>query len=127
MSDKGRIIVGLLIFIVVVTAPIWYDLASGVDREPPEIVLPAGETQCVADAAYMRTEHMQLLMDWREEVVRQDDREFVTADGRHFEKSLTGTCLGCHDNKAEFCDRCHDYLSVKPYCWDCHVVPKGGQ
>jgi hypothetical protein len=39
--------------------------------------------------------------------------------------SLTGTCLtGCHTNKAEFCDRCHNYAAVSVYCWDCHVDPK---
>ena len=24
----------------------------------------------------------------------------------------------------DFCDRCHNYLAVSPYCWDCHVDPK---
>jgi hypothetical protein len=38
--------------------------------------------------------------------------------------SLQNTCMQCHPNKAEFCDRCHNYASVKPYCWDCHVEPK---
>jgi hypothetical protein len=38
--------------------------------------------------------------------------------------SLTRTCLDCHSNKAEFCDRCHTYMAVDPYCWDCHVEPK---
>jgi hypothetical protein len=35
------------------------------------------------------------------------------------------TCLGCHKNKSEFCDRCHSYSGVDPYCMDCHVLPKG--
>ena len=38
-----------------------------------------------------------------------------------------GSCMSCHANKDKFCDRCHDYLAVKPYCWDCHVEPQGGQ
>ena len=38
-----------------------------------------------------------------------------------------GSCMSCHSNKDEFCDRCHDYLAVKPYCWECHVEPKGDQ
>ena len=28
--------------------------------------------------------------------------------------SLSNTCLDCHSNKAEFCDNCHTYASVKP-------------
>ena len=27
-------------------------------------------------------------------------------------------------DKADFCDKCHTYASVKPYCWDCHTEPK---
>ena len=63
---------------------------------------------------------------WRDDVVRSGERVFVASDGRRFEKSLDPTCLGCHENKAAHCDRCHGYLDVSPYCWDCHVDPKGG-
>jgi hypothetical protein len=127
MRDKGRIYIGLLAFLVLVTFPVWYSLVSGQESKPPEIVLPADESQCVADKEYMRIEHMQMLMDWRDEVVRDKDRIFTTADGRKFDKSLTRTCMECHSDKAEFCDRCHDYVGVTPYCWECHIEPKGGQ
>ena len=126
MYNAGTIIPGLLIFLVLATAPIWYNVASGHEAVAPEIEKPKGETQCVADAEYMRREHMQLLSDWRDEVVRDSDRVYTTADGRQYDKSLTRTCLGCHQSKANSCDRCHDYLDVKPYCWQCHVDPKGG-
>jgi hypothetical protein len=33
--------------------------------------------------------------------------------------------MDCHSNKKEFCDTCHDYSSVTPYCWSCHIEPKG--
>ena len=46
------------------------------------------------------------------------------ADGKTVTMSLSGTCMSCHPNKKEFCDACHDYLAVSPYCWDCHVEPK---
>jgi hypothetical protein len=35
--------------------------------------------------------------------------------------SLTGTCLGCHGAKRDFCDRCHEYASVQITCFGCHV------
>jgi hypothetical protein len=38
--------------------------------------------------------------------------------------SLTGTCLDCHSDKEKFCDACHTYSAVDPYCWDCHVIPE---
>jgi hypothetical protein len=74
----------------------------------------------------MTTEHMQLLDLWRHTVVRNAKREFVNPEGKTFDMSLSNTCLDCHSNKTEFCDRCHDYASVRPYCWDCHIDnPKG--
>ncbi len=127
MYDAGKILPGLFVFLALVTFPIWYNAASGGEVRVPEIEKPAGETLCVEEASYMRREHMQLLMDWRDDVVRQGDRVHVSPDGRRFEKSLTGTCLGCHENKVASCDRCHDYLDVVPVCWDCHVDPKGGR
>ena len=33
-------------------------------------------------------------------------------------------CMKCHTNKEKFCDECHTYAAVKPYCWDCHIQPK---
>jgi hypothetical protein len=127
MRDKGRIILGLLVFLALATFPIWYNLGSGDSPRPPELRLPSGETECVRDTEFMRTDHMTLLMDWRDEVVRENDRIFTAQGGQRYYKSLSGTCLSCHDDKQAFCDKCHDYLGVKPYCWDCHVVPEGGQ
>jgi hypothetical protein len=37
--------------------------------------------------------------------------------------SLQNGCMQCHSNKKKFCDECHNYLSVKPFCWDCHIQP----
>lgn len=124
MSDKGKILVGLLVFIAAVTFPFWRGfIAAG---EPPEIELPAGETRCVEDAAWMKANHMNLLDDWRDQVVREEKKIYKsTVDGAEYEMSLTRTCMGCHKQRANFCDRCHTYADVKPYCWDCHVEPKG--
>ena len=65
-----------------------------------------------------------LVDDWREAVVREGIRSYVGSDGREYEISLTETCLGCHSNKSEFCDKCHNYVGVRPDCWDCHNVPE---
>jgi hypothetical protein len=69
----------------------------------------------------MRADHMQLLDLWRHSVVREGKRIYVNPDGKEYNMSLSNTCLDCHSNKAEFCDRCHNYASVRPYCWDCHI------
>jgi len=98
---------------------------------------------------------MQLLDNWRHEVVRDGERYFDTNEdlwwdysldyrlleswrrfttasddrapgkpGKIYYKSLQVTCMDCHSNKSKFCDQCHDYLGVAPYCWECHVEPK---
>jgi len=128
MYDAGKIITGLIIFVCLVTFPVWYLLAnqgaaSGVDLE-----LPADKTQCVESTEYMKSSHMELLNSWRQSVVRDENRTYVSSTGEKYEISLTGTCLECHSNKAEFCDKCHTYSGVvSPNCWDCHVTGEGGK
>lgn len=126
MYDSGKIIVGLIILIGLFTSPIWYDLASGESAKKPKIILPVDEDikECVASTEYMRSSHMDLLNEWRDEVVREGNRIYTSPTGKEFEMSLTKTCMNCHSNKTEFCDQCHDYLGVTPYCWECHVEPQ---
>lgn len=125
MRDRGVIYTGLLVFLGIITFPMWHDWAAGTTSRGPDPVLPAQEKQCVAPLSTMRTSHMQLLMDWRNGVVRRNVHTYTAFNGRNFNMSLTGTCLtGCHTNKADFCDRCHNYAGVAVYCWDCHVDPK---
>ena len=123
MRDRTVIIVALALFVVMLTAPVWYARAAGLTAKAPELKRPATEKACVMPVEYMRASHMNLLLSWRDDVVRRHDRSFVSPDGKTYTKSLTGTCLRCHANKAEFCDRCHSYANVTPYCWDCHVDP----
>jgi hypothetical protein len=88
--------------------------------------LPEKEKKCVEDGAYMKRKHMQLLDLWRDSVVRVGKRSFVSYDNRKYDMSLQNTCMSanCHAKKTEFCDRCHNYTGVVPYCWDCHIPPK---
>ena len=125
MNDKPVIIAGLIIFLVAATFPIWYTFAAG-DAGPRQAVeLPEGEgkDKCVEDRAYMIGNHMKLLYDWRNAVVRDAKKTPYTskASGEKHEMSLTKTCLKCHTDRDKFCNRCHDYADVKPNCWTCHV------
>jgi hypothetical protein len=123
MRDRPVILGGLLALLAALTVPIWYNLAAGKASRPPDLRLPSNEKNCVAPVAYMRTSHMELLIEWRDQVVRNGVRTYQAFDGRTHRISLSRTCLGCHDRKEEFCDRCHDYAAVKPACWNCHVDP----
>jgi hypothetical protein len=77
--------------------------------------------ECVMEKKLMKAGHMQLLDEWRDSVVREGKRIYINANGKKFNMSLSNTCLDCHSNKAEFCDKCHTYASTYPYCWDCHI------
>ncbi len=121
MRDRPLIIGALVAFLAVLALPAWYDAAHGARPSAPSLARPAAEKACVAPVGYMRRSHMKLLAAWREEVVRNGTRTFVAFDGRRHAISLTGTCLGCHGDRARFCDRCHDYAGVSPGCWSCHA------
>jgi hypothetical protein len=125
MFDAGKVITGLIIFLVLVTFPLWYGALSGQADEVPEVELAAGlEGQsCIRDAEYMRSSHMEMLNEWRDRVVRDNERIYEAPDGRTYVMSLQNTCMSCHANKASFCDRCHGYMGVTPYCWKCHIEP----
>jgi hypothetical protein len=125
MRDRSLIYLGLLIFLAAVTIPFTYNLTAG-SGSVPELEYPKDATQCVESKEFMRSSHMQLLIDWREAQVRENKRTYEAGDGTIYDIGLTGTCLKqCHTSKENFCDRCHAYAGVKePYCWDCHIDPE---
>ena len=127
MNDKKWIVLGLILFVGLFSFPFWFNVGKAAPA--PEVVLTEqakAAKECVMPTDFMKTEHMQLLDVWRLKVVRDGVSQFVNADGKEFDMSLSNTCLDCHSNKAEFCDRCHNYASVNPSCWDCHIDnPKG--
>jgi hypothetical protein len=124
MYDSGKIIAGIIIFLILITSPVWYNVVSGKAAYTPKLEIVTKEKQCVEPKQFMRAKHMELMDEWRLSVVRAGNRIYTASDGRTYDMSLTRTCLGCHSNKEQFCDRCHNYASVTPTCWNCHVIPK---
>ena len=122
MYNGDKIIPGLIIAVALLTFPFWYNM--GVAAPAPELQLPKDQTECVASKDFMRSSHMQILNDWRNEVVRNGDRIYIAANGKMHYISLQNTCMECHTSKVEFCDKCHNYVGATPYCWTCHVEPK---
>lgn len=124
MYNGGKIITGLIIFVLLISAP--FLLNVGQANELPDISLdtPAinqlSEKQCVESVEFMRSQHPQLLNDWRDQVVREGESIYVSSSGDMHEMSLDNNCLQCHSNQSQFCDACHTYTSVELYCWDCH-------
>jgi hypothetical protein len=122
--NRGKVIGGVIIFLVLVSVPFWYDGITGKGAYVPSFETPGEARQCIEATPYMRADHMRLLDGWKESVVRKGARTYVASGGKKYTMSLTGTCLKCHSNKEEFCDRCHNYTGVEPNCWRCHVYLK---
>jgi hypothetical protein len=125
MYNAGKIIAGLIIFLILVTFPVWFNLGKA--ATPPELQLPATEKECIEPKGFMRAKHMELVDLWRTEVVRNGKRIYVGASGRMYDMSLQNTCMSCHSSKSKFCDKCHNYVAVAPNCWNCHIEPKEGR
>ncbi|MFH2011957.1 MAG: sulfate reduction electron transfer complex DsrMKJOP subunit DsrJ [Pseudomonadota bacterium] len=127
MNNRLIIIAGLIVFLCLITFPFWNNIVSGKAASAPELKIVTDETQCVESTNFMRSQHMQLLDNWRNSVVREGKKTYIALDGKKYDMSLTNTCLNCHSNKADFCDKCHNYVEVTPTCWNCHVVPEGSK
>lgn len=134
MYDSGKVLLGILVFLGVVGFPFWYTYSVGDAKAKAGQETPQGA--CVEDATFMRAYHMDLLNQWRDSVVRDGQRYYIASDGKKHQMSLSykgvrrpelssHSCMECHTSKAKFCDKCHDYTGVAPYCWECHVQPEG--
>jgi len=96
----------------------------------PFLEIPDGKT-CVKDAAYMRSHHMDLLKEARDEVVREGKEGRVEFDGRQLEEGEVVSdgrhdprgCRHCHKSRERFCNRCHDKVNLNPDCFRCHHYP----
>jgi hypothetical protein len=124
MYDAPKVIAGIILFLALIFFPVWYNGVTGKAGYVPQLNTGTDEKKCIEETAFMKVNHMNLLNAWKDTAVRTGVRTYTARDGKSYTMSLTGTCMKCHSKKAEFCDRCHNYAGVKPYCWDCHNYEK---
>jgi len=104
MYNGGKILIGLIIFVGLVTFPFLYGGVKATAKPDPKIDTPEilkmteKERKCVESKAFMKKEHMQLLNDWRDWVVRDGNTIYTNAEGKTFTMSLQNTCMKCHSN-----------------------------
>ncbi|MDI6853703.1 MAG: sulfate reduction electron transfer complex DsrMKJOP subunit DsrJ [Deltaproteobacteria bacterium] len=126
--DRNKVAIGIVVFLVIFTIAFWKNLGKAVPPPKPAletaaiIKLPEKERTCVEDVEFMRQRHMRLLVDWREQVIRDGERYWTNSKGEKYLASLSNTCMECHTNKTQFCDQCHNYVAVVPNCWGCHLT-----
>ena len=103
-------------------------VAAQEGRTPRPVIEPAvAGTQCVADPAFMRRNHMEMLKHQRDDTVRA---------GARAGKFSLNACIQCHASRetqsvaagdTNFCVSCHSYAAVKIDCFECHAAkPKAG-
>lgn len=130
MYNSKYVITGIILFVVLFTCPVWINIFSP-KYDYPELAKPVGKNgealECVEPAEWMRANHMALLIEWRDQALRQEKRVYVASTGKEWETSLQKTCLACHTDYDNFCKKCHDQNAVEPYCWDCHIQPQGNK
>jgi len=93
-------------------------------RAPTRVPLPTidagtGE-RCVEDTAFMRRNHMELLLHQRDRTVH---------DGIRTTKHSLANCVTCHASRKTgrvtgtdgFCASCHSYAGVALDCFECHA------
>ncbi len=119
-SGNGRALLASVPVLIILLPLVCY-IARGVVSLGGEPSIPLLEqpdakiTSCMEgkDVQYMRYQHWEYLIELREKVVRDGDR---ASGGLH-------SCRECHQSRERFCDRCHDAVSLKPDCFDCHYYP----
>ncbi|HUT14000.1 MAG TPA: hypothetical protein VMY42_26165 [Thermoguttaceae bacterium] len=120
-SGNGR---GLLvsILVLIVLAPLGYYVVRGtavaLGGKPSVEFLERPATQddrCIwnMEAGEMRLHHWEHLARIREDVVRFGKRDVPGLN----------ECRNCHQSRANFCDRCHNQVSLTPDCFGCHYYP----
>lgn len=130
--NGGPIFLGILVFLAIALFPFYNNIGKVNAKPEPKTDTPeilkyqeehGGKKECVEPKEYMRAEHMVLINNWRDAVVRSDNRGYLSSTGKRWNMSLQNGCMHCHSSKKKFCDECHNYMAVKPFCWDCHIQP----
>jgi hypothetical protein len=111
----------------------WLTAISGValaaddgGRTPKPVIERAAKGErCVADPAFMRRNHMDLLKHQRDDTVH---------GGIRGAKYSLKECIACHASRqtmsvngaeTNFCVSCHSYAAVKIDCFECHTGKVG--
>lgn len=114
--SRGKILLALVLMAV----PLLFVLVGFAARPPaptPWLQPARAHTTCILPREQMRYQHMTHLKALRDRVVRRGDRSAITG----LEPQGLSGCRSCHEQREQFCDRCHEQAGVSPDCFGCHV------
>lgn len=117
-----RLAASFLLLAVLAVAPA---AAEGAGRVPlPSVPKAAKGDACVADTAFMRKNHMKMLMHQRDatmhEGIRTPQFSLKECFTCHQTPGADGKAITVADPK-HFCRSCHDYAAVRVDCFECHA------
>lgn len=125
MYISHKVIIGIVLGVALITLPFWLNMGQNHEKREVSLDTPViqamEEKKCIEDTDYMRANHMKLLAQWRDAIVRRGDTIYVASDGQEYVRCMQETCFYCHSNKEQFCDACHDYVGAQLNCWECHL------
>lgn len=140
MQDAGKVIGGIIVFLALLSIPIWVTQAAGNANEvanpvvDPEVVndfmaenypddvadyesfIESNENYdgCIESTDYMRLNHMKLLMNWRQWSVRDDTKGDLGVSTYTSEE----TGIEWFMSLTETCLGCHNDRDI--FCNQCH-------
>ena len=109
--NKNRLVaLGLILFVLLFTFPVLMNLGKSVAKtQPPAMLQDQKAMQELADKLGVknidefRERHKQVLAEWKDIVVRDGKRVYVTKDGREIPISLQNLA-----SQPQYCSDCHD-------------------
>ncbi|MBK7026937.1 MAG: hypothetical protein IPH40_08665 [Polaromonas sp.] len=115
----------LMLLAFITLAATWAMAAEGTktagSRVSAPIVEKAKGGECVADPAFMRRNHGDMLKHQRDDTMR---------GGIRTGKNSLKACIECHASKttnsvnasgSNFCQSCHNFTAIKIDCFECHA------
>lgn len=120
LTWKLGVVLGALFMVSAVAIASGDDDEASSGRTPKPVIEHGKGEKCVEDDAYMRRNHMKLLLHKRDETVHK---------GIRTPKYSLQKCIDCHASqktgsviasRENFCVSCHSYAAVKIDCFECH-------
>jgi hypothetical protein len=121
LAEKRNLVIAVVLAVIVLFPVGYYAALRAFPQGEPFLEMPDPEQHgedCVKDTEYMRYSHMELLLEIREETVREGKRgEIGLSVGDQ-------NCRDCHSNRERFCNECHNTANLYLDCFDCHYYPE---
>lgn len=117
---RGLLLAATLVFAYAHAGPVANEMAGS--RVPRPVLAAAKGDKCIADPAFMRRNHMQLLLHRRDETVHAGIRGEGASLAGCVECHASGTPRSVVGSDEHFCQGCHAYAAVKLDCFTCHAA-----